>query len=383
MDGYTSINNKNIYKQGLIGLLIITLTIAIIFCNINIVSSTTYASVNSSAITMEISTNRVLYGKNIDVRLPMASTTKAMTALVVIENSNMEDIVTITQKAVGVEGSSIYLKEGEKLSVKELLYGLMLRSGNDAATALAIYTGKNVENFVEMMNQKAVSLNLKNTHFENPHGLHNNNHYTSSYDLAVIACEAMKNPIFKEIVGTKKITISGNDYDRYLYNKNKILINDDGGTGIKTGYTKNAGRCLIASSQRNGMEVVSIVLNCGPMFEECSRLMDNAYAEYEMVNVIKSGEDLGKIIVEKGKSKFVSVCTKEDVLIPLKKDGSENCNIKMNLKQKISAPCEKGRNVGNIEISINDCLLFNENVYTMEKIEKKGALDYLKEFFER
>ena len=276
---------------------------------------------------MEVSTKRVLYGKNINQRLPMASTTKIMTGLAVLENSKLDEVVTIPRKAVGVEGSSIYLKEGEKLTVKELLYGLMLRSGNDAATALAIHTGKSVEGFVKMMNDKALSLGLKSTHFTNPHGLHNQNHFTSAYDLAYISATAMQNPVFAEIVGTKFITIGGMDGNRYLYNKNKLLKSYPGATGVKTGFTKKAGRCLVASSKRNGMEVIAVTLNSGPMFEECSRLMDKAHSEFEMANIAKSGQTLAEIQVLKGKKDKARLCVKEDIYVPVKKAEAKSLNI--------------------------------------------------------
>lgn len=311
----------------------------------------------------------------------MASTTKVMTALVAIENSNLNDVVTIPRQAVGIEGSSIYLREGEKLTVRELLYGLMLRSGNDAATALAIHIGGSMEGFIQMMNNKVKELELKNTNFTNPHGLHDDNHYTSGYDLAYISAVSMQNEEFSKIVGTKMITISGKDGNRYLYNKNKLLKNYNGGTGIKTGFTKKAGRCLVASSKRNDLEVVAVVLNCGPMFEECSRLMDNAHNQYEMVNICQAGKALGDIEIIKGKQTKVAFATKEDIFVPLKKDGSEQCVYNLVIPDSMNAPINKGKQVGELEISVNDCLLFSKNIYSIDNVEKKGVMDYLKDFF--
>lgn len=237
----------------------------------------TEAATGSSFICMRADTLRVFDAQNENMRLPMASTTKTMTALIAIENCLPDEIVTVPKAAVGIEGSSIYLREGEKLTVKELLYGLMLRSGNDAATALAIHIAGSVENFASVMNLRAESMGLSNTHFVNPHGLHDENHYTSAYDLCVIGCIAMQNPLFKEIVSTKFVTIGEGESRRFWSNKNKILSIYTGGNGIKTGFTKDAGRCLIASAERDGVTVVSVVLNRYDMFNDCMRLMDSAF----------------------------------------------------------------------------------------------------------
>lgn len=236
-----------------------------------------YAAQGSSYIVMRADTKEVFAESNKDLRLPMASTTKTMTALVTVENCNLDEIVSVPDEAVGVEGSSIYLRKGDKYTVRELLYGLMLRSGNDAAVALAIHVAGSVENFAEMMNLRAESMGLTNTHFVNPHGLQDKNHYTSAYDLAFIGSEAMQNETFRQIVSTKFITVGNGENKKYWTNKNKILSLYEGGNGIKTGFTTDSGRCLIASATRNGVTVVSVVLNRYDMFNDCCRLMDKAF----------------------------------------------------------------------------------------------------------
>ena len=236
-----------------------------------------YAANGSSYIVMRADTKEIFAESNKDLRLPMASTTKTMTALIAVENCSLDEIVVIPDEAVDVEGSSVYLKKGDRYTVGELLYGLMLRSGNDAAVALALHVAGSVENFAEMMNLRAESLGLENTRFVNPHGLHDKNHYTSAYDLAVIGCEAMENDLFRKIVSTKFITVGSGDDKKYWANKNKILSVYDGGNGIKTGYTTDSGRCLIASATRNGVTVVSVVLNRYDMFNDCCKLMDKAF----------------------------------------------------------------------------------------------------------
>lgn len=344
-----------------------------------------FASGGSSEIVMEASSLRVLKGSDIDLRLPMASTTKIVTAIVVIENCELDKKVKIPKAAVGIEGSSIYLREGEELTVKELLYGLMLRSGNDAAVALAVHCAGSIEKFAEMMNLKAKSLGLKNSNFTNPHGLNDPNHYTSAYDLAVFAAYGMNNPVFKEIAGTKNITISGNNEEetRYLHNKNKILATYSGGNGIKTGYTKVAGRCLAAASLRDGMQVVSVVLNKYDMWERSAALMDYAHDNYRIETFADSGRVLKDVSVTKGRQDTVAVAVNKSFSYPVKKDGSEVPSVRVNLPESLSAPIKKGDIVGNIEITLGNHLLFSDKVYTIDDVKKETLGDKIKDFFRK
>lgn len=268
--------NRFFVKIGLF-LAIIAVSLYGLMLNIPYERSFAEGAASSSYICMRADTYEVFEEENSHIRLPMASTTKTMTALLVIENCVLDDVVSVTKESVGVEGSSVYLKEGDRYTVKELLYGLMLRSGNDVATALALYCGGSVENFVNMMNYRAEMLGLVDTHFTNPHGLHNDNHYTSAYDLCKLGCFAMQNNTFREIVSTSKIAVGEGEFRKVWCNKNKILSLYEGGNGIKTGFTKKAGRCLIASAERGGVTVVSVVLNRGDMFNDCMRLMDRAF----------------------------------------------------------------------------------------------------------
>lgn len=227
-------------------------------------------------ISMELSSGRIFHCKNEKARLPMASTTKIMTAMIIAEECDLSETITVPVEAVGVAGSSIYLKKDEIISVRDLLYGLMLRSGNDAAVALAIHHSGSVEKFVEHMNAKAAEMGAEDTHFKNPSGLPDDEHYTTAYDLCNIARRALSNQIFKEVVSTK--SYSG-DYRTYV-NKNKLLYSLDGATGVKTGYTVKAGRCLVSSARRNGMEVVCVVLNCYDMFERSALILENCFNKY-------------------------------------------------------------------------------------------------------
>lgn len=241
-----------------------------------------YAARGSARYCVCLETGEIFVSENPNVRLPMASTTKIMTALVVIENCLPDEIVVVPKEAIGVEGSSIYLQSDDRYTVEELLYGLMMRSGNDAAVALAVHCAGSVDAFVNMMNAVAKDMGVENTHFANPHGLHDPDHFTSAKDLATIACVAMNNPLFRTIVGTKSITIGEGEKRRCWSNKNAILRTFPGGNGIKTGFTKDAGRCLVASATRENRTVISVVLNRYDMFGECKTMMENAFLQMEI-----------------------------------------------------------------------------------------------------
>lgn len=238
----------------------------------------------SAYIAAELTTETVLKEHNADARLPMASTTKVMTALLICEDCDLDRVVTVPNEAVGVEGSSIYLKRGEEIDVRDLLYGLMLRSGNDASVALAIIHSGSVSDFVARMNERARELGAENTNFTNPNGLPDENHYTAARDLCKISCAAMRNDIFRKVVGTR----NWNGRYRSYSNKNKMLARYSGATGIKTGYTVKAGRCLVSSALRGGMEIVCVALNVYDMYERSSEILDECFGTYELVHMPKN-----------------------------------------------------------------------------------------------
>ena len=237
-----------------------------------------------AACVMEMETGRVLFEYNARARLPMASTTKVMTALLAIENGDLSSEVTCSSNAFGVPGTSIYLAEGETLTLEQMLYGLMLASGNDAAVAIAEHIGGSVPQFVRMMNARAAELGAAGTHFSNPNGLPDDTHVTTAYDLARIARAAMGNEAFRRIVSTRSAQIpwAGRTYSRQLRNKNRLLETYPGATGVKTGFTSRAGRCLVFGASRDGMELVGVVLNCSDWFDEAARLMDACFETYTM-----------------------------------------------------------------------------------------------------
>ncbi|CCQ95598.1 Serine-type D-Ala-D-Ala carboxypeptidase [[Clostridium] ultunense Esp] len=251
-----------------------------------------------AAALIDVQSGRVLYEKNGNERLPIASLTKIMTAIVAIEEGNLEDKVKVGKNAVGVEGSSIYLRQNEEMRLEDLLYGLMLRSGNDAAVAIAEHIGGSVDGFVYLMNEKAEFLGLTNTHFMNPHGLDHPDHYSTAHDLALLTAYALKNPIFKKIVATKikNVPMPGEEWDRKWINKNKMLRLYPGADGIKTGYTKIANRCLASSATREGRQLATIVLHDGNDWNDSMRLLDFGFQEYQNVEVIPEHYTLDEVL---------------------------------------------------------------------------------------
>lgn len=325
---------------------------------------------NSAEIVMEVNSKRVLHGKNIDEKKYMASTTKILTAICVIENCDLDSVVTVTDKTVGIEGSSIYLQAGEKLTVKELLYGLMLRSGNDCAETLAVYCSGSIEKFAALMNDTAKRIGALKSNFVNPHGLHNDNHYTTAYDLALISCYAIKNEDFKKIVSAKTadISFSTQNYKRHLINKNKMLKEFEGSSGIKTGYTKKAGRCLVSSCERNGTELVCVVLNCPPMFERSKTLLCDCFDKYKSYLILES-DNIVDFIKVGDTDKTCGVYLKEDVILPLLEEEKENLKIVYELPKKITEPKNKDSLIGFVKIYSGNNLLFEEKLFTIIDVD--------------
>lgn len=333
----------------------------------------------ASMITTEAGSGRVLYEKNADSRRPMASTTKIATAITVIDNvPDLEKKVVIPDCAVGVEGSSIYLNKGETASIRDLLYGLMLQSGNDCAVALAVTTAGSVEKFAALMNETARKCGANDTNFVTPHGLHDDNHYTTARDLAKISAYAMKNATFREIVSSKRHTMpwAGHDCDRVILNKNKILTTFDGGDGIKTGYTKKAGRCLVASATRDGMTIISVVLDCGPMFEECRNLMEKAFEEYSLVDITALVPDV-KAEVRDGAKKTVTLRPTATSTYPLTKEETERLIFEEKGVKPMRGGVKRGTENGKICVTLEKRLLFESKLFTIEEVEPLPVRDIL------
>ena len=336
-------------------------------------------SVNSSAkavCVIESCSLRKLYNKNENQKLPMASTTKIVTALTVLNNcQDLDKEFIIDDRAVGIPGTRIYLKYGEIMTVRELLYGMMLPSGNDAATALALHISKDIPMFCNLMKKTAEGCGAYNSSFENPHGLDSPSHYTTAYDLALITSKALENELFKEIVTTKSTRIRGTNQGtyRYLKNKNKLLNTLDGCIGVKTGYTGDAGRCLVSACQRDDFRTVGVVLNCGPMFEESAEFLNKTYQEYNLYTVQPCYKTIRKIIVLDGREQTVKTYTQKGFEYPLTKEEISRLEYRYDLPQTLKAPVLKEQIVGKLEIYLDNHLLFSEKIYTMDNVKKIGV----------
>lgn len=328
----------------------------------------------TSYIVMDAKSGRVLLEKNSHNPMPIASTTKIMTALLAIENGNLKDKVTINKESVGIEGSSIYLREDEILSLKDMVYGLMLRSGNDVAEAIAYYIGKeDRSNFISMMNNKAKAIGTLNTNFMNPHGLHDESHYSSAYDMALITREALKFDSFKEIVKTK-LHVADRPENNYFSNKNKTLWQYSGGDGVKTGYTTIAGRCLVSSATVDGVQLIAVSLNSPDWFNDNYKLLNYGFDNFTNYLVYDKNKFASKIEVVNGLSKYVNLITETEFYYPLKEDEKENIKIYINLPDSIKAPIDKSQQIGTIDVYLDGKLINRGKLVSKTEIKEMNFM---------
>lgn len=299
------------------------------------------------AILIDAQTGRVLYEKQAEEKSLIASTTKIMTALVICEQTNVLDRVKIPKEAVGIEGSSMYLKEGEVLTVQELLYGLMLQSGNDAAVALAIYCGGTVEGFTELMNDKAHRLGMTQSHFANPNGLDSPGNYSTARDMAILTAYAMQNPIFAQTVSTKTITIG----ERCLRNHNKLLWQLEGANGVKTGYTKAAGRILISSVTRMGRQLIAVTFNDPNDWQDHKDLIEDGFSRFTVQKLIQKGQTLGQLELAGGQETSVDLIAAEDFSYSLAQ--GERVTISLPEAGFAYAPVAEGQEAGFAHILVD------------------------------
>ena len=332
----------------------------------------------------------MIIGKNEDVKSAMASTTKIMTTIVILEKADLNETVTVSVKAGGTGGSRLGLKRGDKTSVKDLLYGLMLRSGNDAAVALAEHVGGSVKGFAELMNEKASELGLTNTHFVTPHGLDDANHYTTALELAKLTDYAMNNETFSKIVGTKSITIYINNQPRQINNTNELLGVLNGVVGVKTGFTNNAGRCLVTETKRNNMDIITIVLGADTKKDRTKdsvNLIEYTYSKYKMYNIEeKIIEEFNKwkninekrILITKGKQSNpkLALGAIEKAIIPICDDDKIEYSI--NALTEVEAPVEQWNVMGTLTVKLNGEILENIDIVNINEVQKRDWKDYFK-----
>lgn len=317
------------------------------------------------AIVLDGTTGRVLFEKKADDRSLIASTTKIMTALLICEQCNVLDRMQIPKEAVGIEGSSMYLREGEVLTLQELLYGLMLSSGNDAAVALAIYCGGTVEGFAELMNDKARSMGLTGTHFANPNGLDAPDHYSTARDLAVLASYAMENPIFAKTVSTKTVQAGG----RYLRNHNKLLWLLEGADGVKTGFTKAAGRILVSSASRDGRRLIAVTINDPNDWADHQSLLNQGFSRYNVQRIVTAGDCVGAVDVLGGTREKVKVYTSEHFVYAIAE--GESPQLVLPGKRMVYAPVAEGADAGFCYVLIDGKIVGKVPVVYGETVEQK------------
>ncbi len=299
-----------------------------------------------SAVLIEAGSGRVLYSKDGNTRRPMASTTKIMTALVALEGCALDRVINIPKEAVGIEGSSLYLIEGEALTLEELLYGLMLRSANDAATAIAIAVGGSVSGFADMMNEKAAEMGLTDTHFDNPHGLDSDDHYTTARELALITAEAMKNGTFRKIVSTYKryLPMNGEQNMRLVVNHNKLLRTYEGCIGVKTGYTKKDGRCLVSAAERDGVTLIAVTLNAPSDWSDHKKMLDYGFSFLTRTEISSEGI-CGYLPTVGAKTDMLEYGAVGSTSAVLPKD-SAGLRVVIELPRFVFAPIKKGDVIG-------------------------------------
>lgn len=336
----------------------------------------------------------ILYEKNGLKQVPMASTTKIMTAIVVLENSNLSDIVTISKKAAGTGGSRLGLKVNDKITVHDLLYGLMLKSGNDAAVALAEHVAGGIDKFADLMNKKASEMGLVNSHFATPHGLDQEKHYTTAYELACMADYGLNIPKFKEIVNSKSYNITINARSSLIGNTNELLGSLNGVYGVKTGFTNGAGRCLVTSCKRDDLDIITVVLGADTKkirTLDSMKLIEYAYQNYKVIDIKKIVDEQfekwkylnkNRIYINKAKENEIDLKI-EDMQynkIAILKQKSDDVKIEVNSLYYLEAPVHEKQVIGNVKVKISDTTITTLKIFNTKTIAKKEIFDYFIDF---
>ncbi|KMT21374.1 D-alanyl-D-alanine carboxypeptidase family protein [Clostridium cylindrosporum] len=326
-----------------------------------------------AAVVIDQNSGRILYGKNDNKILAMASTTKIITAIVAIENGKLTDQVTVSKKAASINGSSAGLKEGEKVSLEELIYGLMMKSGNDAAIAIAEHIGDGkVENFIKLMNHKALELGLYNTHFVTPHGLDADTHHTTARDLAKATAYALKNKVFQKVSACKEIS-SGESgaFNKSYNNINKFLFRLPDADGVKTGYTGNAGKCLVASVTHQYGRYIAVTLNSGDRWKDCENLVNYAKENFSHIKIETDSLNILKSRVLGGEEKYLQSTIDKEIYLPVLKGEENNIKTEVQIPSVINSPVYKNDHIGNLLIYVNDKLETTFPFISNKNIENK------------
>ena len=348
-----------------------------------------------SYIVLDRTSKKILYGKNEFNKVKMASTTKIMTATIVLENCDLSKTVIISKKAAGTGGSRLGLKTNDKITIRDLLYGLLLVSGNDAAVALAEACSGSVPDFANLMNEKAKALGLTNTHFETPHGLDSDNHYTTAYELALLTDYALNNSTFLNIVGTKNYTITINGYPKNLTNTNELLGNLSGVYGVKTGFTNGANRCLVTACKRGDMDIICVVLGCDTKKfrgSDSTKLINYTFDSFEYINIETflntefykwKEKNKNYFNIEKGTTQDLQISISKLVtpIAPIKKEEKDSLKVDFNINKNLSAPIYKESVVGKFKIYTSSNTILEGDIISSQDIDKQDIFSYFKSFF--
>ena len=353
--------------------LFVYISFAICFCFAGIAHGAEQPEIKAeSAVLMDVKSGRVLYAKDAHQRLPQASTTKITSAILALEMGDLQDRITVSKKAAETGGSAIWLEEGEVLTLEELLYAMLLSSANDAAAAVAEYIGGTQEDFVKLMNERAAELGAQKTHYENPHGLDDDNHYSSAYDLAVLGRHAMQLPRFREIVNTRKKVIpwAGHEWSRLLLNKNKLVWNRDlypGANGIKNGFTTPAGNCLVASAERSGLELVAVVLDAPNATDEVIKLFDYGFANFSEIRLASRGDVVSSLRV--AGSKRIDLVAADDFYAAARPGEEDHILPVVSAPKNINVGVKRGEIIGRILYQLNGEIIGSVNLVAAETVE--------------
>lgn len=326
-----------------------------------------------SAILIEAETGKILYEKNAYDKRPPASTTKMMTLIVALEKGNLDDIVTVGEHAAQTEGSTMWLSAGEQMKMLDLLYGIILVSGNDATVAVAEHIAGSVPKFAALMNEKAAAIGAKDTHFTNPNGLPDDRHFTTAYDLAIIAAYGYKNPIFTSIVGTvnRKMPWPGKNQERDLYNENKLLWQYEGGNGVKTGYTDAAGRCLVSGAKRNGVQLIAVVLDGDYMWTDSMKLLDYGFSQTSPYTLIKQGDIFKTVSVRDGKTQNVVLKSASDVVVGALPEERDKFTTVVEAG-RVNAPVYTGQKLGRVKVLYEGKEVAGTDLVAAGDVERKS-----------
>lgn len=361
-------------------IMMVILTLVILLSKMCVYAKEDISITSTSAILIEKSTKRVLYAKDERKKVKIASTTKVLTAIVAVENASLKDKVVISKNAASVGGSTIGLKKGDEVTLEALMYGMLLKSGNDCAVAIAEHIAGSTEEFAKMMNKKAYEIGAKDTVCTNPHGLDTDKNYSTAYDLALIMCYASNNEDISKIIGTKSITVNFGSTPKYLANTNRLLSTYEYCTGGKTGFTNGANRCLVATAKKEDLELVAVILGAETTnirFSETKKLLEYGVQNYTMTDVSDKINWYIDIPIIKGNIKSYTKKFNISQKLPLKENEIEEIYLSQNILPVIEAPESRGLYVGNIQLKIKNEVLYNKDIYLEEDIKKNNVLDYI------